>query len=208
MNNPNANPCATAVSYVQSEDGGQAEPPSADSIPSTGFETCLKIRGVGVDTAGALDALGSVLWAASAAAGGEEKTSAEEGGEGEVVAKKPDVPTEDRAEAMVEAHDAEVGPGEGEQHASLGASTVPVRGDTHRDGDVDPSNSETEKKSAEEEMTPAAASTSPPAVWSLEFAYSELERVLEALETAVSGLVFVVGATASQEADLAASTLW
>ena len=192
---------------MQSEDGGQGEPPATDSNISAGFETCLKIRGVGVDTSGALDALGSVLWAASAAAG-RAKAPAEESVEGEVVAKKPDIRTEPMAEAMAKADDAEVGPGEGEQHASSDASTVPVRSDTDRDGDVDPSTSEIESKSSEQQLTPVAASASPPAVWSLEFAYSELEKVLEALETAVSGLVFVVGATPSQEADLEASTLW
>lgn len=191
---------------MQSENEGQSEPPSADSNLSAGFETCLKIRGVGVDTAGALDALGSVLSAASAAACGEEeeKNPAEDSEEGEVVAKKPDMLTE----AMAEADGAGVGPREGEHNGSSDASTVPVRGDTDRDRDVEPPTSETEGKSSDQQSTPAAAPASPPAVWSLEFAYSELERVLEALETAVSGLVFVVGATASQEAELEAPTLW
>lgn len=197
--------CASAaVDYVQSENEGQTEPSSADSNLSAGFETCLKIRGVGVDTAGALDALGSVLGAASAAVCGEEKHPAEDSEEGEVVAKKPDIVTE----PMAEADGAGVGSGEGEHNASSDASTVPVRDDTDRDGDLEPPTSETESKSSEQQSTPAAASAPPPAVWSLEFAYSELERVLEALETAVSGLVFVVGATECQEGEVGASTLW
>lgn len=150
--------------HVQSEEG---DSPAADTAVgskiSAAFETCLKIRGLGVDTAGTLDALCSVLSAASGSVGGGTPRERAV----EVTQVEKDAPDTSEAVAI--------------------------------------SNRLAE---AVEQSLSTAASSAPPALWSLEFAYSELERVLEALETAVSGLIFVVGATADVEAQPESSALW
>lgn len=172
---------------AQSEEGDSPDAGTGvDSKTSAAFETCLKIRGLGVDTAGTLDALSSVLCAASGSmrggasgAGAEEKTK---GGEDSPKA------TSETVALPVEAVD---------QSEQDGATETPVASEPEIEGD----------SSVQPTKSPAASS-SPPALWSLEFGYSGLERVLEALETAVSGLIFVVGAAASLGAQPESSALW
>lgn len=192
---------------AQSEEGEtpQAGSAAGKSKASAAFETCLKIRGLGVDTSGTLTALSNVLCAASGCAGGaaqsegyEQKT--EDGG----------VSSNESSEAVVlrdvpvEAGD-ETAEGDG-----TGTSAAATPGDGRGGGDVqvDRLGPQTGGQNAVDEAASTDASLSPPALWSLEFAYSELERVLEALETAVSGLIFVVGEAARKGAQPEASTLW
>lgn len=185
--------------YAQSEEGespeggaegdaeGGAESPAA---PFPAFEACLKIRGLGEDTAGTLDALGSVFCAAIK--GGGEGSSAEGLG-----AEKAN----GLSESIEKSDSAEVGLDENRQEGDADVVATPRPGDTQDSGSLE---------SATDEDTSAAdarSSSYQPALWSLEFAYSELERVLGALETAVSGLIFVVAA-ASQGAEREASALW
>lgn len=176
---------------MQSEEG---DPPAADtavgSKTSAAFETCLKIRGLGVDTAGTLDALCSVLSAASGSVGGGAPS---EGAEENTEAG------EDATDAASDAVALSNGLAEAAEQSERGSDTG---------GGADRSESETGGETTVQQSVSTAPSSAPPALWSLEFAYSELERVLEALETAVSGLIFVVGAAANVGAQPESSALW
>lgn len=156
---------------------------------------CLKIRGLGVDTGGTLDALSSVLFAAS-------KGGVEGGADAEDIGCKTDV----FPGAVAETGDARGELDESERDSDSDAQTAPIPGDTQ--GDVGCLASETGGEASPQQMIPAAASSGPPDLWSLEFAYPELERALQALETAVTGLVFVVCAASNLDADREASALW
>lgn len=168
-----------------------------DSETYAAFETCLKIRGLGVDTAGTLDALSSVLCAASGSAGGGEPSAgAEKAMDGE------DCPTA-ASETVVLPNGPAGGVDQSEQDGRAETSTASGLDNVRRN--VDRSEPGVEGESSV--YPPVSSSSSPPALWSLEFGYSGLERVLEALETAVSGLVFVVGAESSVGAP-ESSALW
>eukprot|EP00752_Nemacystus_decipiens_P009400 g8403.t1 len=171
----------------------EGDPPAADTVvgskTAAAFETCLKIRGLGLDTAGTLDALCSVLLAASGSVGCRVPT---EGAEG-----KPEA-GEDATGGASEAVASSNGLAEAVEQSTRGGD---AEGDAHR------SVSEAGGETAFQRTLSTATSSAPPALWSLEFAYSELERVLEALETAVSGLIFVVGAAANV-AQPESSALW
>lgn len=176
---------------MQSEEG---DPTAADiaigSKASAAFETCLKIRGLGVDTAGTLDALCSVLSAASGSVG---CGAPNEGAEEKTDAGEDATDTASDAVAL--------------SNGLAGAVEQSERG-VNTEGDADRSESETGGETTIQQSASTTTSTAPPALWSLEFAYSELERVLEALETAVSGLIFVVGAAANVGAQPESSALW
>lgn len=182
----------------------EGDPPDAgaalNATTPSAFETCLKIRGLGVDTAGTHDALCSVLRAAS----GRMRGGAPSAGSGESAER-----TEGRSNAALEAGSRSNGlvkaVKESERDDDPETATLSIPGDTQ--ADVRPSASETESVPSEQQEVSTVVSSSP-ALWSLEFAYAELERVLEALETAVSGLTFVVGAVASLGAQPEASALW
>lgn len=190
--------------HVQSEEGDSSAADTAvGSKTSSAFETCLKIRGLGVDTVGTLDALCSVLSAANGSAGGvapsegaEENTEAEAG--------------TDVIDSVSEAVELSNGLAEAVEQSERGGgtttSTASAPGGTR--GDTDHSESEIGGKISVQQSLPTATSSAPPALWSLEFAYSELERVVEALETVVSGLIFVVGAAANIGAQPESSALW
>lgn len=188
------------IKCTQSEEGDSPEAGSGvDSKTSAAFETCLKIRGLGVDTAGTLDALSSVLCAASgsvgcgeSSAGAEEKTKGREG--------SPDAASETVVlpNVPVEAVD------QNEQDGGTETLTASDLRDVRRN--VDRSELEVEGESGVK--PPESSSSSPPALWSLEFGYSGLERVLEALETAVSGLIFVVTAASSVGAPESSALWW
>lgn len=148
-----------------------------------------------MDNAGTLDALCSVLSAASGSVGGGVPS---EGGE-----EKSEV-GEDASNTASEAVTLSNGLAEAVGQSERGddgttASTASIPGDTRED---------VFGETTVQQSLSTATSSAPPALWSLEFAYSELERVLEALETAVSGLIFVVGAAASVGAQLESSALW
>ncbi|CBJ30526.1 Serine/threonine-protein kinase SRPK1, putative [Ectocarpus siliculosus] len=179
----------------------QAGSPAGKSKTSAAFETCLKIRGLGVDTSGTLAALSNVLCAASGCAGGaaQSEGSDTKTGDGGVSSNEPSGAVV-LPDGPVEAGD-ETAEGDG-----TGTSPAAAPGDARRD--VDRSGPQTGGENAVDEAASTDASSSPPALWSLEFAYSELERVLEALETAVSGLIFVVGEVAKSGARPEASALW
>lgn len=170
-----------------------------DSTTSTFFQTCLKIRGLGEDTAGTLDALGKVC---AASGRGEVRTPGEDG-EGE---------TEGGADSL-DAHSGAVelsnGPADQSNEGSGTAkSTAPPPGDAEAGVEgVDRSEAEAGGGVTTQQTVPPASS-SPPALWSLEFAHSGLERVLEALETAVSGLVFLVRVAPRQDAQSETSVIW
>ncbi|CAM9466325.1 unnamed protein product [Scytosiphon promiscuus] len=175
---------------------------AVDSTSSTFFQTCLKIRGLGEDTAGTLDALGNLCAASrreevrSPAGKAERET---EGGVGRPIARSG---AGELSNGPLEA------PKESNQDDGMAESTAPVPDSTDAgSAGVDCSESKTGGEVIVQQPEPMALS-SPPALWSLEFAYSGLERVLEALETAVSGLVFMVGSTPSQDAPPEASVLW
>ncbi|CAM9500353.1 unnamed protein product [Ectocarpus fasciculatus] len=179
----------------------QAGSPAGKSKTSAAFETCLKIRGLGVDTSGTLAALSNVLCAASGCAGGAAQSEdsaqkAEDGGVSSNESSGVVVPLD----GPVEAGD-ETAEGDG-----TGTSAAATPADAR--GDVDRSGPQTGGENAGDQAASTDASSSPPALWSLEFAYSGLERVLEALETAVSGLIFVVGEAARKGARPEASALW
>lgn len=180
--------------HAQTAEGESAEGGAEGSAaPSPTFEACLKIRGLGEDTAGTLSALGSVFCAAIK---GEEEGSSPEGlGAGKANRS---------SESTEEADSGQVGLDENRQEGDADVVATPRPRDTQDSGS--PESATEGDTSAPDARMPS--SSSPPALWSLEFAYSELERVLGALETAVSGLVFVVGAAASQGAEREASALW
>lgn len=187
--------------YLQSEGDSSDAGAAMDAKTSSAFETCLKIRGLGVDTAGTLDALCSVLCAASesvrtgtSSKGSDKKAEREEGG------STTATEAVELSNGLVEVAE------ESEQDDDAETASSSIPGDTQ--ADVNRSESETDGASTEQQNASTVLSSSSPALWSLEFAYSELERVLEALETAVSGLTFVVGATASLGAQPEASALW
>lgn len=182
---------------MQSEEGDSpAAGTAVGSSTSAAFETCLKIRGLGVETAGTLDALCCVLSAASGSVGGGAPSKGAE--------ENTEV-GEDASDAASEAVALPNGLAEAvEQSERGGGTTASIPGDTP--GDVD--RSESERETTVQQSLSTASSSAPPALWSLEFAYSELERVLEALETAVSGLIFAVGAPASVGAQPESSALW
>lgn len=187
---------------MQSEEG---DSPAADtavgSKTSAAFQTCLKIRGLGVDTAGTLDALCSVLSAASGSVGGGATSDGAEG-KTEVEEDAPD----SVAEAVALSNGLMEAVEQSERGGGTTASTVSITADTR--GDADRSESEAGGETTVQQSLSTTTSSAPPALWSLEFAYSELERVLEALETAVSGLIFVVGTAANVGAQPELSTLW
>ncbi|CAM9336516.1 unnamed protein product, partial [Hapterophycus canaliculatus] len=172
---------------------------AVDSTTSTSFQTCLKIRGLGEDTAGTLDALGSLC---TASGRGRVQTPGEEAeGEAERGACSPNA----RSGALELSN----GPLDGSNQGGCTAkSTAPTPISTEAGvAGVDGSESERDGETSAQQ-TVLSASSSPPELWSIEFAYSGLERVLEALETAVSGLVFLVGAAPSQDAQSETSVLW
>lgn len=188
---------------AQSEEGEtpQAGSPAGKSKTSAAFETCLKIRGLGVDTSGTLAALSNVLCAASGCAGGEAQSE-----DSEQKAEDVGVSSNESSGAVVPLD----GPVEAGDETAEGDGTGTSAAATPADarGDVDRSGPQTGGENAGDQAASTDASSSPPALWSLEFAYSGLERVLEALETAVSGLIFVVGEAARKGARPEASALW
>lgn len=166
------------------------------------FETCLKIRGLGVDTSGTLDALSGVLCAASKGKGTAQCPRPEEAaGDGH----ESETPSKDTAAKTVKGGEGPVDNRQEDKANSSGAEQT----------DADPPTSKAaaaDGKAKEEEEEPfTGTSPSSPALWSLEFAYSELESVLDSLETAVSGLTFLVGTAVTEddvETEEEASTLW
>lgn len=180
----------------QSDAGEPREGHASNSnVCKAAFETCLKIRGLGIDTAGSLDALGQVLYAASLKRG----ISTEEVGCGGDESSRP-------SEAMAKTEGREGELAKSENDCDMVAPVAPVPSGTQ--GNVGGSALGTGRETSAKQVSSIATSLSPPALWSLEFAYSELERVLEALETAVSGLIFVVGAATTRDVDPEASALW
>jgi len=186
---------------VQSEGDSPDAGAALDAKTPVAFETCLKIRGLGVDTAGTLDALCSVLLAAS----GSVRGGALSEGSGET-AERAEGSSNAQPEAVALSNGLVKAVEESERDNNSETATLSIPGDTQ--ADVNPSESETDGGSSEQQDVLTGVSSSPPALWSLEFAFSELERVLEALETAVTGLTFVVGASASLGAQPEASALW
>lgn len=170
-----------------------------DSKTSGAFETCLKIRGLGVDTAGTLDAISSVLCAASGSVGGGKSSAGAEEN------TKDEEDSLDAASETVVLPNGPVEAGDQSEHdGGTSTSTSSGVGDVQRDVD----RSEPEEEGESNAKPPESTSSSPPALWSLEFGYSGLERVLEALETAVSGLIFVVGEAASVGAPETSALWW
>lgn len=187
--------------WSQSEEGDSPEAGTGvvDSKTSAAFETCLKIRGLGVDTAGTLDAISSVLCAASGSVGGGKSSEG---------AEENTKDGEDSLKAASESVVLPNGPVEagGQSKQDDGTATLTSSGDGDVRRHVDRSEPEVDGESSAK--PPESTSSSPPALWSLEFGYSGLERVLEALETAVSGLIFVVGAAASVGAPETSALWW
>lgn len=185
---------------MQSEDGDSPEEGIAVGSTTSAFETCLKIRGLGADTAGTLDALCSVLSAASGSVPGgapnEEAEKTTEVGVDVSDVTSESVPLSNGLAEVVE---------QSERGGDTEASTASIPGDTL--GDVERSESQSGEDTSVVQSLATPTSSPPPALWSLELAYAELERVLEALETAVSGLIFVVGAATSDGAQPESSAL-
>lgn len=172
-------------SSAQSEKGEAPAGAGEDAKTDTpAFEACLKIRGLGVDTAGTLNAFGGVLCAASKSR--EGRAPADE------MRSTPKSSWSLESPGIADSVDRAVGLDEIEPDCVSESAAVFAPCDD---------------EDSAQQAVPASAS-SPPALWSLEFAYSELERILEALETAVSGLVFVVCAAANHDAEPEALALW
>lgn len=194
---------------VQREGGGLTDENFGDSKASSSrLEACLKIRGLGVDTAGTLDAVASALCAAAkgkrgarstggvGSGGGktsgqtvlgvmEEEEDGDEGEEGQLDGSRRN--REESSDSLASA-------------SGAAASGIPgdIRGDLG-DSPIDPA----------VEVAGVTISSTLPDLWSLQFAYSQVDKVLDALETAVSGLTFVVvGEEAGQTEEPQASALW
>lgn len=187
---------------MQKEGDSLGESSAMGSTTSSFSQTCLKIRGLGEDTAGTLDALGTLCTPS---------------GRGEV--RTPEQKVERETEGPSDRHDAqsqavELSNGQVEavelcnQHSGTAESTTTTPDSTEAGvAGVDRSESKTGGETSIQ-RTEAMSSSPPPSLWSLEFAYSGLEKVLEALESAVSGLVFLAGAAPNQDAQSETSVLW
>lgn len=149
-------------------------------------ETCFKIRCLGEDKAGTLDAIGDVLCAAIT---------------GRRIYKK-----------AVESSSSSKLP-------SVAAKKTAVNGGQLRSGFGKDCDEGARLANASESNPENALSTAPESgsrnvkhatqgLWGLEFSYSKMEKVLGALEAAVPGLIFMVGAFVKCYAGTEASTLW
>lgn len=153
----------------------------------------MKITSLGVDTAKTLDIFGNVICAARKNT--EVKTTAikvENGG------SRPNSSAEETEEKL----------GKSKQNNDAVAPAALIPGDTPGHVTIHSSASDTEEETTTQKVMPTATSLSPLALWSIEFWYSELERVLGALETALSGLCFVIVTEAGGDTEIEASALW
>lgn len=150
------------------------------SAPSV--ETRLKISALGLDTAGALDAVSSVLCAAIKSDGRDSGLKTTANG--------------------LSIQEAMPGMKEGKDNDTGGEGRV-IPSEPHKDATT----ASCDAKTDDPPLVGLSIDSSKPALWSIRFTFSHLETVLSALETAVSGLTFVVVA-GSEGAEPETSTLW
>lgn len=168
--------------------GSKEQGPGDTAASSPSFEACLKIRGQGIDTACTLEAVNRVLCAATgtkagvSTIGSESRTGVKSNGQMTLVTERDDKGA--RKMLNDSRQDARV--------ANTPSSKL-----------LDPSGA------AGGASGDGADASSSPSLWSLQFSYSLVERVLDALEIAVSGLMFVViDSEAREAAEAEASNLW
>lgn len=149
-------------------------------------KTCFKIRRLGEDKAGTLNAIGSVLCAAIT---------------GRRIYNKA---VESSSSSMLQSISVKKAAVNGGQlRSGLGKDC----GEAARLANASESNLENVVSTAPESVSSNVKHATQD-LWSLEFSYSEMERVLNALEAAVPGLIFMVGAFVKCYAETEASTLW
>lgn len=168
--------------------GSKEQGPGDTAASSPSFEACLKIRGQGIDTACTLDAVNRVLCAATgtkSSIGSESRTDVKSNGQMALGTERDDKGASEMLDDSRQ--DARV--------ANTPSSKL-----------QDPSGAA--GGASDDDVRNADASSSP-SLWSLQFSYSLVERVLDALEIAVSGLMFVVIDSGAREAaEAEASNLW
>lgn len=181
--------------YVQGERKKSADVDSTDSGASTrSFETRLKICALGFDTPGTLAAVSDVLCAAIRGDQGGSRLENRANG----LATQEPMPGV-REEKKVDS--------EGGRATASGSGAVGPRKSVNSRGKDDTTAASDAAKTVALPHTRLSAESSPTALWSIRFAVPHLEKVLNALEVAVSGLMFVV-VGASEGAKPETSTLW
>lgn len=184
------------VLYAQGERNKSADVDSTDSGASTrSFETRLKICALGFDTAGTLDAVSNVLCAA---------IKGDQGGSG--LGKRANgVAVQEPMPEVREEKEEEDGEGEGVIPSGSGALGPGIPVDSQ--GDDDATAASGAAKTVAPPQVGLSAESCTTTLWSIRFTVSHLEKVLNALEMAVSGLMFVV-VGASEGAEPETSALW